>query len=103
MKKYGCRYFKLVEAQAKQSPCLQYFRFSRDGRLLECISYYSPGATATKKLPLVKRVTAAHLYRTLGLEPENLDEFEQEWDGGYTVEISRDDFKQALEEAVKSE
>ncbi|WP_170330642.1 hypothetical protein [Ruegeria arenilitoris] len=103
MEKTVYRYFKLVEPKAQDTPCLQYFRFSDDGRMLNCISYYSPVSEASDRLPKIQEVNASYLYGNLSIALEPLDEFEEEWDGGYTIEISRDEFDQALEVATESE
>lgn len=103
MAKTVYRYFKLVEPKAQNSPCLQYFRFADDGRMLNCISYYSPVSEASYRLPKIREVDDSYLYGNLSIALEPLDEFEEEWDGGYTIEISRDEFDQALEVASKGE
>ncbi len=102
MAKTVFRYFKLVEPKAQDSPCLQYFRFSKDGRMLDCISYYALLPFAGFRLPKLQRINEDH-HGNLSIALEPLDEFEEKWGSGYTLEISKDEFEQALETALNNE
>jgi hypothetical protein len=103
MRKTGFRYFKLVDENAVTTPCLQYFRISHEGAMLEAINHYPSASPKRSSSPEVLSVGEDNLIGSLSIDPEPPDEFEEEWDGGYSIEISRDEFEKALEAALGNE
>ncbi|WP_420586969.1 hypothetical protein [Ruegeria sp.] len=97
------RYFKLVDENAVSTPCLQYFRISNEGAVLESINHYPPTSPKRISSPEVLSVSENNLIGSLSIDPEPPDEFEEEWEGGYSIEISRDEYENALDAALKNE
>lgn len=77
------RFFRVVSSSDAKEPIVQYLRFSENGWLLEIIKLFISGRVV---------IEVASKDWPLSVDPMDLDDFVEEWDGGSTEECSRDEY-----------